>query len=247
MPLIGDNDSLETHDIPGSPYQFSAVRIDSLGSSEYTLVGLCVDSSSSVGSFSKELHDCLQEVVKSCRHSPRADNLMLRVVEFNSDIHEIHGFKPLTECDAANYANALHIGGMTALYDAAYNVITSVAKYGADLSKADYSCNGILIIVTDGEDNRSTFTPANVKQALKDAMKTEALESLQTILIGVGVSGSTSTYLQDFKDKAGIDQYVEIGSANAKSLAKLADFISRSVSSASQALGTGGKSQALSF
>jgi hypothetical protein len=49
--------------------------------------------------------------------------------------------------------------------------------------------------------------------------------------------------LENFKNEAGIDQYINIGKADANTLAKLADFISKSISSQSQSLNSGGPSQ----
>ena len=49
------------------------------------------------------------------------------------------------------------------------------------------------------------------------------------------------------KTNCGFTQYVAIADANATTIAKLGDFVSRSISSQSQALGTGGPSQSLTF
>ncbi len=80
-------------------------------------------------------------------------------------------------------------------------------------------------------------------------MRAESLESVLSLLIGVGVGGypDVSDYLNNFKDVAGLNQYVEIKDANDKTLAKLAAFISKSVSSQSKVLGTGLVSQPLNF
>ena len=118
------------------------------------------------------------------------------------------------------------------------------------LSDNDFEANAIIFIITDGMDNASGNTNANdVGSALKDIMKDEALESVMSVLIGVGVEGSSdiANYLNDLKTDAGLNQYVEIKNANDKSLAKLADFISKSVSSQSNALGSGSMSQPLNF
>ena len=48
MPLL--NDGLNQFDIDGTGYGFSGTRLDRLGASEYTLVGLAVDTSSRGGS-----------------------------------------------------------------------------------------------------------------------------------------------------------------------------------------------------
>jgi hypothetical protein len=73
------------------------------------------------------------------------------------------------------------------------------------------------------------------------------LESLKTILIGIGDETQVENYLKNFASNAGLDQYLWVGNATPSKIAKLADFISRSVSSASQSLGTGGPSANLTF
>ncbi|HVI40675.1 MAG TPA: hypothetical protein VM577_08445, partial [Anaerovoracaceae bacterium] len=112
----------------------------------------------------------------------------------------------------------------------------------------DLSVNGIVIVVTDGMDNTSISTKNSVRDALKLAVTDETLESLVSILVGVNVQQSTvSSFLQSFKDEAGFTQYVELDKADSKTLAKLADWVSKSISAQSQALGTGGPSKSLSF
>ena len=75
--------------------------------------------------------------------------------------------------------------------------------------------------------------------------KGEDIESLITILIGINAADCTQE-LDDFRQQAEIDQYIDAGKATKGKLAKLADFVSQSVSSQSQALGTGGPSQNIS-
>jgi len=247
MPLLNEPD-MDTHSIQGSNYGFSAKRIGDLGASEYTLVGITADVSGSVSPFRDEIEMCIKEIVSSCKHSPRADNLMLRLSIFDNDVTEVHGFRPLSECDVDKYTGAIQIGGITALYDAATNLIDSVARYGKDLTDNDFDCNGIVFVVTDGRDNASTFTPNKVKEALGEVITGEALESMVSVLIGVNIQDAVvSQYLQDFHQDAGFTQYVELGNADEKTLAKLADFVSQSISAQSQSLGTGGPSQSLTF
>ena len=81
MPKIFDP-TLETHTLQASHYGFSAENLQNLGSSEYTLVTVVVDTSSSVYSFATDIENCLKAIVKACRVSQRADNLMMRVVTF---------------------------------------------------------------------------------------------------------------------------------------------------------------------
>jgi uncharacterized protein YegL len=246
MPRLDGN--LQSHALPTGSYGFSAQRIDDLGASEYTLCTIIVDDSSSVAPFLKEMVDCVKSALNACKYSPRADYLMVRVVTFGNNLSEYHGFKMLSEVKLADYDKLLGVGGMTALYDAFENGVSATATYGKQLIASDYSVNGIVIGITDGGDNMSVGTINSVANALKSAMSNECLESIKTILVGVNVADAgLSQLLQKFKTEAGLDQYIEIGKADVNSLAKLADWVSKSISAQSQSLGTGGPSQSLAF
>jgi uncharacterized protein YegL len=207
--------------------------------------------SGSVGPFLGEIEACVKEVVEACRRSPRADNLMLRLVAFASRLEEVHGFKPLAECNPTDYGAALAkagVGGMTALFDASHNNVEAIRSYGATLTRNDFDVNAIVFVITDGCDNHSSLTGGEVKKAVDAAIQGEDLESLQSVLVGVNISDpAVSQALLDFSGRAGFTQYVEIGDANAKTLAKLARFVSRSISSQSQSLGSGQASPSLTF
>jgi uncharacterized protein YegL len=137
---------------------------------------------------------------------------------------------------------------LTALCDASINGVEATSIYGKDLLKQDFSVNGIVVVITDGCNNHGTFTVKTLHQKLKEAVSKETLESLVTILVGVNILASdVKQALEDFNKDAGFTQYVDVGEANAKKLAKLAEFVSKSISSQSQSLGSGGPSQPLTF
>src|SRR6478672_10340980 len=83
MPQL-NNHTMSGQPLPTGQYGFSATRIDHLGASEYTLVTIVTDVSPSVGSLVKEMETALREIVTACKYSPRADNLMLRLVTFDA-------------------------------------------------------------------------------------------------------------------------------------------------------------------
>lgn len=246
MPQLAN---METHQIGGSNFKFSGARIEDLGATEYTLGVVVVDVSGSVWEFRAEIEGALKEVVKACRRSPRADNMMLRVVFFDDEVMEFHGFKPLADCNEADYDNCLPDGGMTALYDATYESVQSALQYGQQLVDNDFDANACVFVITDGDNNRGKSTRKMVKDSLADARRKEILESIMPVLIGVNTDATTglNQYLEKFKDEAGFQQYVSIPEATEKELARLGGFISKSFSSQSQALGTGGPSQSLTF
>jgi len=247
VPIFND-DTMTQHQVAGSNYGFSAKRIDDLGATEYTLVGLTVDVSWSVDSFQKEIEKCVQEVVKSCQHSPRADNLMLRTVAFADQVEETHGFRPLAECDIDKYRGQFAARGNTRCHDAAIGQLDAMSGYGKDLVENDFGVNGILFVITDGMDNRSTMTPKEIKKRVDKMRLGEELESLVTILIGVNITEPmVQDYLNELKTDGDFSQYIELDNASANTLAKLAEFVSKSISAQSQALGTGGPSQSIAF
>lgn len=231
-----------------STFSFSAVDMTTLGATEYTLVGLAVDCSGSVLSFAREEEKAIKAIVEACRRSPRADNLMLRYTRFDHHLTEVHGFKLLQDCNPTDYDNTIVSGGSTALYDAATDAADAVARYGRELQDNDFAANGIVFIITDGCDNASRMTPTAVRKSFERVVTAEALESLVTILIGVNVTDpSVADTLSRFATAAGFTQFVNIGEADEKKLAKLAAFVSKSISSQSQSLGSGSASVTLTF
>lgn len=233
--------------VPGNVghFGFSGVRPDKLGASEYTLVTIATDKSGSVTYYAKQLLDCVVAIIDACKKSPRANNLLLRYVTFNHAITEEHGFVPLNQIDTAAY-QVPNCNGGTALYDASFSSIGASNEYGKILYSQDYSVNGIVFVVTDGDDNSSSMSESDVAEKLKEGISKEFLESQISILIGV----NTNTYgpkLDSFSKNVGFTQYVDAGNVSASSLAKLAAFVSRSISSQSSSLGSGGPSQPLTF
>lgn len=256
MPRLMNEDTMEAGNIGGmQAFKFSGTRIEHLGATEYTLVTIAIDETRSVYGFEDDLLNSLVTAVEGCKKSPRSDNLLLRVIKFSTafpnGIEELHGFKPLAEIDPQNDYQRLTPMGTTPLYDAAFSSVGATIAYGEKLMADDFLVNGIVFVITDGleyplpPDNPSTATPAMIKEESKKVITGEKLESLITILIGI----NATTYkdeLEAFQADAGIDQYIDAGEVTKGKLAKLADFVSQSVSSQAQEVGTGGPSQNIS-
>jgi uncharacterized protein YegL len=242
MPVLMGKDDVQAKTISG--FKFSAVPVSKLGATEYTVVSIIEDVSGSVYDYKKDLEGCLKTVVESCCKSPRAENLLLRLVAFNHNLDELHGFKELKDINVADYDDILDIDGRTALFDAVLSGLEATQQYAEELYRMDYLSNAVIFIVTDGLDNESRIgSPDKIKKAIDEIRKKEILESVQVVLIGVGTDRLILDGLEEIKDRSGIDQFVKIGEATPSKLAKLAQFISQSISSSSQALGSGGASQ----
>ena len=247
MPILNDT-SLDQINLPNSHYGYSATRLEELGATEYTVVTVACDVSGSTAAFIFDMESAITRIVQACKSSPRADYLLLRLVAFDDTLAELHGFKLLESCHLADYGGVLRAGGSTALYDAAENAVSSTVNYGQKLLAGDFSANAIVFLITDGMDNASRLPAKKVKEALARAVTSEALESIVSVLIGVNVQDpEAGRHLRQFHADAGFTQYVELDKADAKTLARLAEFVSQSISAQSQALGTGGPSQSLVF
>jgi uncharacterized protein YegL len=240
---------METSNIGGGGkgFQFSGVRIENLGATEYTLVTIAIDVTGSTHGFSDDLRKSLIIAVESCKKSPRSNNLLLRVILFSSalvdNIEEIHGFKPLSEIDPNDYPK-LNPGGLTPLFDAAYSALGATNAYSQKLMDQDFLVNGIVFVITDGDDNASKSTITMIKQEMDRGIQSEEIESCIGILIGINTQAYKDE-LEKFEKGTGM-RFIDAGEATKGKLAKLAEFVSQSVSSQSQSLGTGGPSRNIS-
>lgn len=251
MPKLMGNVPTETNKTL-SNFSYTGTAVENLGASEYTIVTIVQDSSPSVAGFKKEMENCLKTIVEACKKSPRSENLLLRLAEFNNDLNEIHGFTELRNVDINSYTDCLTCKGLTALFDATLEGIEATESYAQKLFDMDYLCNAVIFVVTDGDDNNSKIAagqPEKVAEALKRIRRKEILESVTVILVGVGGDSDpvVMQLLTKFKEKGELDQIIDMGDATPQKLAKLAQFVSQSISSTSQALGTGQASQPLTF
>lgn len=246
--MIDNDDDLQNFRTIGSGFQFSAIGDDQLGASEYTLVAIAADKSSSVYGFQKEIEGCLKTSLQGCMSSPRVDNLLVRLLTFNSKLDEVHGYKLLADCPIGSYDGIIQPGGCTSLYDACISSIDSLATFGKQLIQNKYTANGLSVIITDGCDVGSTQTIKAVKEAVERSRRAECLESIINILIGVNVTDpDVHNALDMLQREAGIDKYIEAKDASPKTFARIAGFISKSISSQSQAINTGKASVLLTF
>lgn len=243
LAIINDEDMI-FDDFNTSSFQFSGVSVDILESNEYTLVNLVLDMSGSVNDYYAELISMIKNVIETLRdpRAPFAENILFRLVSFNSNVYEEHGFIPLTAINIDGYSSITKPNGATSLYDACINASEATKVYGLNLTKQDYSVNAINIVVTDGGDNTSSHSSSDVRALTKDLIQNEAVESIRSILVGVNTNsrwGNVKEVLEKFRIAGEFDQYIDISDATPSAMAGLAGFVSKSVSLQAQANGSG--------
>lgn len=238
--------------VTGGGFGFSVTKPEELESTEYTLVTIVIDTSPSVEPFKASLLQALKDAVKGCQMSGRVDYILLRVVLFNSIRTEVHGFIPVGSINPDNYEE-FKCSNITALYDAIGEAVDATLVYGEKLRASDYTINACAYFITDGLDNDSRkYDVGDLATLIQDATKGEKISSLLSVLVGVNSNGydvnsRIGDVLQKLQTKVGISQYIDIGSASPKELAKLGGHISKSVSSQSQRVKGGGVSQPVPF
>lgn len=248
MPILKDAD-LDTLNVEG--IQYSAVNIENLGATAYTLVTIAIDRSASTNPFKREISKVLQETVNACARDDNAfrDNLLLRVITFHDDITEIHGFTEIDNIEPANYQGLLNEDGNTFLYGALENIGVATKNMAKKLYENDYTVNCILFAITDGLDNQSTDKHVNhVKILMQELEEGDSdgkfVESSLSFLIGVNIGdGYVKDVLEGMQKDLKMTDFISLGDASEKTIAKIAKFISSSSISQSQALGSGAPSQ----
>jgi len=244
MPVFDQAETvMDAYNVKGMAY--SGVRPDTLiGSSRYTLVLMVRDKSGSVLGHKDALVYSLKEAIKSCGYSEWANSLLIRTLDFNHNLHEVHGFKELRNIDIDKSYDMV-CGGGTALYDAVANAVRSALDFGSILYDKDYDVNVVMFIFTDGEEIDSNIKdPLIVKQAIEELIQSEKIDSVVSVLVGIN-AGRCSTFLKNFQRDVGISSYEDVKNFDFKVGAKLAQFISKSISSQSQSLATGSQSKVI--
>ena len=253
MPL----DEEEIMQVPGAgTFTFSAKKIDKLGALQYTVVTIAIDISGSVGGFADQLLACLKAIIEACRKNQRAEFLVIRVITFATDIVEIHGFRELVDINTDDY-DEFHPSGFTCLFDAGYDAVGSTIEYSRQMVEKGFDVNGAVYIITDGGENpggghRTIASPRMIKEKIDEALRKEDIESLITTLVGLHDpnhmwSADVQRDLSYFQVEANFTKFIEAGEATPENLAKLADWVSASVSSQSDQVGSNAPSQVLDF
>lgn len=273
MPKFTDSDDspqIQNHAV--GHFGYSAVSLDSLESSKYTLAQIVADRSGSTDGFQDMMEAALKEAVESLK--PIGEEVLLRVLVIDNDCHEIHGFVPLADIDTSRYDGCLKAQGATAFYDGLISAGQAARDLGAQLIKDRFLANGIIIAITDGVNNAGRFNRpvqdiGQVKKAFTErignADSKHDLESLTTVLIGVNVEGSDPRYLWPFEqdgkqvgsflqalqfvhDEGGFSaDLIPMKDAKRETITKIGRFISASISTTSQSVGKGNPSQQLTI
>lgn len=249
---------LEEYRIPAATnFTFSGVAPEDLEEDAYTVATVGVDTSGSLQGQEALLKLLMVTIVNGLKKSSKSEKILLRVIIYNGDIgiKELHGFTPVDDIDLSMY-DGIEADGMTPLVDAMFSAVASTYAYAKKMNEDDdddYDANACVYIITDGMDNDSDKGMKDVQEQLDAIKMCEELESIILILMGVkdpSLDGTTwgneiERSLKELQDNIDITEYVSAGDVTEDNVGKIGGVISESISSTSQALGSGGPSQKL--
>lgn len=241
---------METINLGTGGFGYSTVSIDTFNNigTQFCLVTALMDVSPSTFDFIGDMERTLVDVAKACKLAPEIDTFAFRVMRFARDFDEIHGFMPLAQVDEDQYIGKLsnhNLGGSTSLNDACINSMDASRSESERLNKQDIDVNAVMFVITDGLNNSSRHNMSDVQKAFKKLTAQESCLSFLPILVGVNVGQpgdgdyekeAIRQGLEQFQKEAGFAQYIPLPDASPKTLAKLGKFITKSMSSSSQAL-----------
>lgn len=250
-----------TEQVTTKNFGFSRVSLDDLGGTEYTLVGISIDTSGSISGHERDLEKMANAIIDGIsvdsqgNPRPRANNMLVRISTFDRGVHELIGFQPPLSIDRSLLK--FTAGGTTSLVDAFISDSEAIQTTAQDMTDRQLEVNSIQFIITDGEENTSTlgrkengpdgvFFP-ELKKAIDGTSRKEILESHLSVIVHINSGDTISKRCVEELLRSGIDQVEVAKDASPQSLAKIAGFASESISSQSQALGTGGPSQLLTL
>jgi len=251
MGKLADDIGSDTITIAGG-FQYSRVSIERLLATSYTLGTLNIDITGSLGGREKDLERIMSEIVEKLQDEDTAQNILWRVVVFNNEVgvKEIHGFKLLQDIEPSKDYTGIYCDGGTPLFDAVGSSIEATLVEAEHLYDEEFAVNGILVIVTDGDDNASDLDAEDIKDNTDRAMRGEKIESFRTILVGVNPNSSdinwknyVSKKLSEFQVKANLSEYHDIDDFTDDAIKKIILQVSSITSDTSKVLGSGGPSQ----
>ncbi|MCA9565791.1 MAG: VWA domain-containing protein, partial [Myxococcales bacterium] len=199
--------------------------LESIESSEVTLVTVLLDMSSSIGSYglSQAVRDGYSLLVDSLCCSQERENIMLSLWLFNHEQNLVHSYVPVGEADPLNSRNYRPAGG-TALYDTWCDALAANVAYAQQLRDNGTPCRSVVVMISDGEDTSSHRPATDCEAISKDLLRSE-----QFVLAFVGVGTAVdfrrvaasmgvpkdSILVQDNADQSGLREVFQVVSQSA--------------------------------
>lgn len=133
--------------------------VDDLESESINLIFLGIDESGSMGSYIKDMQNCLTEFKTALTDSKEADEILVARVDFADDI-KIGGYKKISEFDTG-----FDVYGCTAMFDTIVEGSQKLKEYRKFLKEQGMTrVKAVFAIFSDGLDNQSIHNFSEAKR-----------------------------------------------------------------------------------
>jgi uncharacterized protein YegL len=147
-------------------------QVDDLNTDDVTLLSVLLDMSGSMEGVRSEVIDAFNQMTRALHDSKARDSILMSCWTFDDAPHLLYSHTPIDS--APDLTRKTYTpSGSTALYDATLDAFTGLVGYGQDLRNAGIRTRCIVVVLTDGEDNSSGRTAANVRTVAQDLLKQE--------------------------------------------------------------------------
>lgn len=193
--------------------------VDDLDSENINLIFLGIDESGSMGSYIKDMQNCLSEFKTALTDSKEADEILVARADF-SDTISIGGYKKISEFDTK-----FDVYGCTAMFDTIVEGSEKLKEYRKFLKEQGVRVKAVFAIFSDGLDNQSSHSFSEAKQAA------EFLNSEEITTAFISFGGQATQAAKDL----GFRNILDVASS-ASELRKAFNCLSKSVIESSKSV-----------
>lgn len=147
-------------------------QVDDLNTDDVTLLVMILDQSSSMDTVRGDVIDAFNQMTRALADSKAADSILMSAWTFDNRPNLLFGYTPIENVADLN-DTTYHPDGATALYDAVMDGFTGLVAYGQQLRDSGIRTRCIVCVMTDGDDNSSSYTAASVKTVADDLLRQE--------------------------------------------------------------------------
>lgn len=209
--------------------------VDKIENERQTLIGLLVDDSSSMYSFSAVMQDCLEKFKRAIQGSKQEDEMLVALSKFGGNGVRMGGYQLINSMPTDYYTD-----GGTPLYDCIIQAQRDTydgngGGYHEELQQNGVKVKSVIAIFSDGDDTASQSNLGSARQAI------ELLRSKEIIVAFVAFGPNA----RGIANKLGIDdKNILETDANEHDLREVFNVISKSAISASKNAASGQSNQA---
>lgn len=162
---------------------------DSLDSPDATLVSVVLDMSGSMQPFKRAVIEAYDAMLAALSGAKAATSILVSTWAFSDRPTLLSSYEPVERKPRLSSAVFQPDGG-TALYDATLHALTGLVGYGQELWDQGIPTRRVLFVLSDGDDNASRASAADVKTLA------ESLRQKESATLAYAGFGTTDPHTQ---------------------------------------------------